>query len=256
MEQSPRKKIALIAGSSRGIGKAIAQVLLREGYRTLITGRESSCVQKAVDEFKPDFGVDVLGFAGDLTDESVIRAALEATAKAWGEQVNTLVINIGNGKYKTGWDLGEKDWQDSFSVNLWGPVRIAQAAIPLLARPSAITFIASIAGVERLPAPLPYSAAKAALINYAKNLSWAVADLSIRVNCIAPGNIMFPGGTWETHLREKGDQVRSYIQSEVASKRFGAPEEVAEAVAFLCSAKASFITGACLVVDGGQSRTI
>jgi 3-oxoacyl-[acyl-carrier protein] reductase len=67
---------------------------------------------------------------------------------------------------------------------------------------------------------------------------------------------MFPGGTWETHLREKGDQVRSYIQSEVASKRFGAPEEVAEAVAFLCSAKASFITGACLVVDGGQSRTI
>jgi 3-oxoacyl-[acyl-carrier protein] reductase len=209
-----------------------------------------------VDEFKPDFGVDVLGFAGDLTDESVIRAALEATAKAWGEQINTLVINIGNGKYKTGWDLGEKDWQDSFSVNLWGPVRIAQAAIPLLARPSAITFIASIAGVERLPAPLPYSAAKAALINYAKNLSWAVADLSIRVNCIAPGNIMFPGGTWETHLREKEDQVRSYIQSEVASKRFGAPEEVAEAVAFLCSAKASFITGACLVVDGGQSRTI
>jgi 3-oxoacyl-[acyl-carrier protein] reductase len=256
MQQDPEKKTALVAGSSRGIGKAIAHVLLRERYRTLITGRVSSSVQSAVNEFKSDFEGNVLGFAGDLTNETVIRAALETATSAWDGQIDALVINIGSGKGNIGWELGEKDWQDSFNVNFWGPVRIAQAAVPLLARPSTIIFIASIAGVERLPAPLPYSAAKAALINYAKNLSWAVADLSIRVNCIAPGNILFPGGTWETHLRERGDQVRGYIQSEVASKRFGIPEEVAEAVGFLCSAKASFITGACIVVDGGQSRTI
>jgi 3-oxoacyl-[acyl-carrier protein] reductase len=209
-----------------------------------------------VDEFKREFASDVLGFTGDLTNGIVIRAALDAAAKAWGNPIDTLVVNIGSGKGKTGWDLREQDWQDSFNVNFWGSVRIAQAAIPLLARPGTIVFIASIAGVERLPAPLPYSAAKAALVNYAKNLSWAVADLAIRVNCVAPGNILFPGGSWETHLRERGDQVRGYIQSEVASKRFGTPEEVAEAVGFLCSAKASFITGACMVVDGGQSRTI
>lgn len=256
MEQDPRKRTAVVAGSSRGIGKAIAHVLLRERFRTLVTGRDSSSVQRTVDDFKSDFEGDVLGFAGDLTNETVIRAALDAAATAWGEPIDSLVINIGSGKGKIGWDLGEKDWQDSFNVNFWGPVRIAQAAIPLLARPSTIIFIASIAGVERLPAPLSYCAAKAALINYAKNLSWAVADLSIRVNCVAPGNIIFPGGTWEAHLREKGDQVRRFIQSEVANKRFGTPEEVAETVGFLCSAKASFITGACIVVDGGQSRTI
>lgn len=256
MEQEPRKKTVLVAGSSRGIGRAIARVLLREGYRTLVTGRESSSVQRTVDDFKGDFETDVLGFAGDLTDEVVIRAALGAVTKAWGEQIDALVVNIGSGKGKAGWDLGAQDWDDSFKVNFWGPVRLAQAAIPLLARPSTIIFIASIAGVERLPAPLPYSSAKAALINYAKNLSWAVADRSIRVNCVAPGNILFPGGSWETHLREREDEVRGYIHSEVASKRFGTPEEVADAVAFLCSAKASFITGACLVVDGGQSRTI
>ena len=255
MEQDSRRKVAVVAGSSRGIGKAIAHVLLREQYRTLVTGRESLSVQKTVDDFKREFEADVLGFSGDLTGEIVIREALETAAKSWGEKLDVLVINIGNGKGKVGWDLSEKDWHDLFTVNFWGPVRIAQAAIPMLARPSAIVFIASIAGVERLPAPLPYSSAKAALINYAKNLSWVLADSSIRVNCIAPGNILFPGGSWGMHLRDKRDEVLSFIDSQVPLKRFGTPDEVAEAVGFLCSARASFITGACIVVDGGQTRS-
>ena len=255
MEPDSRRKVAVVAGSSRGIGKAIAHVLLREQYRTLVTGRESSSVQKTVEDFKRKFEGDVLGFSGDLTGAVAIREALETTAKSWGDKLDVLVINIGSGKGKAGWNLGEKDWLDLFTVNFWGPVRIAQAAIPMLARPSAIIFIASIAGVERLPAPLPYSAAKAALINYAKNLSLVLADLSIRVNCIAPGNILFPGGSWEMHLRDKRNEVLRFIDSEVPLKRFGTPDEVAEAVGFLCSTKASFITGACIVVDGGQTRS-
>ena len=254
MEKSG-KKIAFVAGSSRGIGRAIARVMLREDYRTLITGRESSSLQKTVEYFRSEFEGDVLGFEGDLTDEMVIRQALETLVNTWGGRLNALVINIGSGRGKNGWDLTDGDWQDSFAVNFWGPVRIAQAAIPILAPQGTIIFISSIAGVERLPAPLPYSAAKAALINYAKNLSWVVANLSIRVNCIAPGNILFPGSSWERRLRDERDQVLDYIQSEVASKRFGEPEEVAEMIGFLCSAKASFITGACIVIDGGQTRT-
>ena len=256
MEQDPGKKIAFIAGSSRGIGKAIAHVMLREDYRTLITGRESSSLQKTVDYFGSEFEGDVLGFEGDLTDDMVIHQALEKMANAWGGRLDALVINIGSGRGKNGWDLPEGDWQDSFAVNFWGPVRLAQAAIPMLAPQSTIIFVSSIAGVERLPAPLPYSAAKAALINYAKNLSWVVANRSIRVNSIAPGNILVPGGSWDRRLRDDRDQVVDYIKSEVATKRFGEPEEVAEMVGFLCSAKASFITGACIVVDGGQTRTI
>jgi 3-oxoacyl-[acyl-carrier protein] reductase len=251
-----RRKIAFVAGSSRGMGKEIARVLLREQYRTLITGRDASSLNGTLEEFKREFGTDVLSFEGDLTSAEAIRQAVETVRRTWGESLDCLVVNVGSGRGKVGWKLNEDDWQDSFETNFWGPVRIAQAAIPTLRSGGTIIFIASIAGLERLPAPLPYSAAKAALLNYAKNLSCVLADSSIRVNCIAPGNILVPGGSWDAHLHNRRDEVLQYIQSEVPSKRFGTPEEVAETVGFLSSAKASFITGACIVVDGGQSKTL
>jgi 3-oxoacyl-[acyl-carrier protein] reductase len=245
-----------VAGSSRGIGRAIAQSLLRRGCRTCITGRDAVSVAKTVDDFQREFGdADVISFHGDLTDNRDVGGAIGAVKSAWGS-LDLLVVNLGSGKAKPGWDLSETDWQQSFEINFWGPVRLAQAAIPVLSTPGSITFVASIAGRERLPAPLPYSAAKAALINYAKNLAWAVASRSIRVNSVAPGNILFPGGSWEAHLRARHDEVLAYVASEVATKRFGTPEEVGELVAFLCSPEASFITGSCFVVDGGQSRSL
>jgi 3-oxoacyl-[acyl-carrier protein] reductase len=250
------KRVAFVAGSSRGIGKAIAYVLLRENYRTLITGRDSSCLNATLEQLRGEFGHDVLSFGGDLTNHEAIEQSLNAIQNTWGRPLDALVVNIGSGRGKAGWNVTEDDWQSSFNINFWGPVRIAQAAIPFLVSGGTITFISSIAGVERTPAPLAYSCAKAALIRYAKNLSSVLADLSIRVNCIAPGNILFPGGSWDAHLHDRRDQVLEYIRSEVPSKRFGTPEEVAEVVGFLCSSKASFITGACVVVDGGQSRSI
>jgi 3-oxoacyl-[acyl-carrier protein] reductase len=116
-------------------------------------------------------------------------------------------------------------------------------------------FIASIVGVESVRAPLAYSAAKTALHAYAKNLARAVASQGVRVNVVAPGNVLFDGGSWAAKLAEDPERVRGYIGAEVPLGRFGNPEEIADLVAFLASSRAAFITGACVVADGGQTRT-
>lgn len=254
--QNTQRKVAFVAGSSRGIGKAIARALLRESYTTLITGRDPASVKMTVQELTTEFGADVLHFTGDLSKPTVVRDALDKLKSSCGPSLDVLVVNLGNGKGRLGWDLTDEDWAAAFDVNFWAAVRISHAAIPALSSGASITFVSSLAGVERVPAPMPYCAAKAALINYAKNLSWAVAERGIRVNCIAPGNILFPGSSWEKHLQNRREQVLEYVHSEVAMKRFGTPEEIADAVVFLTSPKASFMTGECLVVDGGQSRSL
>jgi 3-oxoacyl-[acyl-carrier protein] reductase len=122
------------------------------------------------------------------------------------------------------------------------------------ARRGSIVFISSIAGLESLGAPLPYGAAKAALEHYSKDLSRRVGMHGVRVNTVAPGNVLFPGGTWQQKLDADSAKVTSMIAAEVPLSRFGTPREIGAAVAFLASDRAAFITGACLVADGGQTR--
>ena len=151
-------------------------------------------------------------------------------------------------------------------MNFFSSVRLAQAAIPHLSgRPAAdpaspaspsILFISSIVAVEATPAPLPYSAAKAALNNYAKNLSRLLAPEGIRVNTICPGNIFFPGGSWERHLANRRESVETMLKTEVPQNRFGTPEEIASLAAYICSPSATFSTGATYIMDGGQTRRL
>jgi 3-oxoacyl-[acyl-carrier protein] reductase len=103
---------------------------------------------------------------------------------------------------------------------------------------------------------LPYSAAKAALVNYSKNLSRIIAADGIRVNCLAPGNVLFPGGSWEQHLKNRREEVERFIATNVPQKRFGTPEEIADFAVFLVSPLAGFATGGCYIMDGGQTRKI
>jgi 3-oxoacyl-[acyl-carrier protein] reductase len=251
-------KVVLVAGSSRGIGHASARAFLAEGCRTVITGRDTASLAQAQAAFESEFGPGlVLACEGDLRQTAVIKKVLSTIREHWG-QLDCLVANIGNGRAPAGWDLQESDWVRLFEENLWGNLRLTAEVLPAMtqSRQGSIVLIASIVGLESTSAPLPYSAAKAALINYEKNLARQLGPYNVRVNCVAPGNILFPGGSWEKHMSERRDEVLQFIKTEVPLQRFGRPEEIADLVVFLSSERAAFITGACVVADGGQTRSI
>ncbi len=257
MNLSLQNRVALIAGSSRGIGKAIAFAFLREGCRVCVTGRGEAALSGTLAELRSEFGDEyVISFCGDLTDSATVQQAVRTAHGHWN-RLDAVVANLGSGSGKTGWQLESEEWERLFRLNFWGSVKLAQASIPLLAEKQhgALLFIASITGVEATPAPLAYSAAKAALINYSKNLAGQVARLGVRVNCIAPGNVLFPGGTWERHIENNKSKVMEMIDSNVPLGRFGTPEEIAGIAVFLCSDAATFMTGACIRADGGQTRS-
>ncbi len=256
MELNLRGRVVLVAGSSSGIGKAIARAFLAEGCRTVITGRDEEKLSTTSAEFAGTFGAEnVLSRAGDLRQPADIRSCLEMVLARW-DALHCVVANIGSGRGKTGWALSAGDWKDMFETNLFGSAALAQECIPQMQEGGCIVFIASIAGREALAAPLPYSAAKGALINYVNNLARILGEKKIRVNAIAPGNILFPGGSWEKRLRDRPEETTEYVRREVPLRRFGQPEEVADMAVFLCSERAAFITGSCCVVDGGQARSI
>ena len=257
MDLGLKDRVAFVAGSSRGIGKGIARAFLREGCRTVITGRGAADLELAAAELKSSAPeAEILAVPGDMSDRDTVRAALKATVDRWGS-IDCVVANIGSGRSKPGWQLSRSDWDASFDLNLWPSVQLAAEALAVMtpAGKGSLVFIASITAVESTAAPMPYSAAKAALVNYAANLARVAARDNIRVNCVAPGNILFEGGSWERHLALRRGEVLDYIRAEVPQNRFGSVEEIADVAVFLSSDRAAFVTGACWTVDGGQTRS-
>ncbi|MFQ5889821.1 MAG: SDR family NAD(P)-dependent oxidoreductase [Gemmatimonadota bacterium] len=249
-------KVVLVGGSSRGIGRAIARSFLSEGASVVITARGREALEETRIALEEECGSGrVLAVAGNLADGEVIGRVLERTGDRWGE-VDCLVANVGSGAGRHDWELDEEEWQRSFEVNLSIARRMTDAVMPAMVRAGrgSVIFVSSIAGVECVDAPLPYATAKAALMAYARNLARRVGRKAIRVNCLAPGNILFPGGAWDRKQAEDPEAVRSYIEREVPLGRFGTPQEIADLVVFLASERASFVTGACVVADGGQTR--
>ncbi len=258
MDLNLTNQVAFVAGSSRGIGKAIAERFLLEGCRTVITGRTVEDIKRVHAEFTQRFGCDrLMALPGDLTDLSTIRHAVLQVQSKWGD-IDCAVANIGTGRGQSGWDISDSQWTEIFQMNLWSSVRlIPEILAPMVRRQcGSVVFISSITGMETTAAPLPYSAAKAALLNYAKNLARQVGPYHVRVNSVAPGNILFPGGSWDRRKTDNPQTVADYINAEVPLRRFGRPEEIADLVVFLSSDRASFITGSCVVADGGQTRSI
>ncbi len=252
-------KVAFVGGSSRGIGKAIARSFLAEGARVVVTGRGRDSLEKASGELTREFGVDaVLAVEGDLTKPGPIDAALNSTAERFGT-IDCLVANIGNAlTEERGWDIPEESWSADLASNFWSGVRLVQKVIPgmLRAGGGSIIFTNSIAGLESHPAAIPYNAAKAALANYAKNLAIRLGPNGIRVNSVAPGNVIFPGGYWQGEVESDAEAMRSMLHREVALRRFGRPEEIADLIVFISSDRCGFLTGSMIVDDGGQTRRI
>ncbi len=257
MDLALNGKIALVTGSSRGIGKAVAEGLLAEGASVIINGRGASNLERVRIELSRTSSPDhVTTFAGDLTDPSTVDA-MRADLTRRRRLPYIVVANIGSGRSEGGWNVHPDEWKRMFDLNFFGAMTLIRSMLPHLIRKrwGRVIVVGSIAGLEAIPAPPPYSAAKAALTMAAQSLSRLTASSGVTVNVIAPGNILAPGGTWERKLKANPTAVRRYIRADVPAGRLGTPEEVAAAVAFLASEQAAFINGHCLVVDGGQTRS-
>ncbi len=249
-------RVAFVAGSSRGIGLAVARGFLEEGSRVVLSGRGEEALEAAARELANEFGRSkVLAWRGDLAESAAAGAALDFVSERWGD-VDVLVANVGSGASVPGWKIGQVEWDRVFSQNLWGSVALAEATLSRMMERGrgSIVFIGSITGLESTGAPIAYSVAKGALVAYNKGLARRAATHGVRVNLVAPGNILFPGGNWERKLADDRAGVTTMIDREVPMRRFGTPAEVADAVVYLASDRASFVTGACMTVDGGQTR--
>jgi 3-oxoacyl-[acyl-carrier protein] reductase len=243
----------LISGSSRGIGRAVAEVLLREGARVGLTGRNENALTAARLDLTEKFDAEhVRAYSADMTKRESVESVVGSFCGDF-DGLDIIVANVGPASRPD----GANDWDDLLGSNLMAAVYLLEASMPHLeaTRGSAVV-ISSIAGLEALGAPVPYVAAKLALLGVVKELARKEAAKGVRINAIAPGNVLTTGGAWEAKLNKNRDAIMDYIRTEVPMKRFGTPAEIANAVAFLASPMSSFTTGACLLIDGGQTRRV
>lgn len=246
-------KIVLISGAARGIGLGIARGFLTEDSRVVLTDINAGLLAETEILLKAEFAENrTLAFVGDMTDESDINRILKATGDSFGP-VEVLIANIGFSSGRPGLESDSKDWLKFFEYNLFGAVKLTRAAHQQLRETKGrIIYIASIAGMEVLGAPVPYSAAKSALIATMRNFAKNLASEGIRVNSVSPGNVLFDDSIWDRKMKTDRESTVALIKRVCPMNRFATPTDIADAVLFLASARASFITGTNLVVDGGQ----
>ena len=244
-------KIALVTGSSRGIGCTIAKTLHREGCCLALNGRSDAALGNTALALGERCSIHV----ADVTRPEDCRKLIAAVMQRWG-RLDILVCNVGSGDSVPPGHENAAEWHRVLALNLLSATNMVEAARPYL-RPShgTIVCISSICGLQTLGAPVTYSGAKAALNAYVRGMARPLGGEGIRIVAVAPGNVFFQGGTWDKKLHNDRAAVTAMLDSQVALKRFGTPEEVGDIVAFLASPRAAFITGTIIVADGGQICT-
>ena len=240
------RRCALVTGASRGIGRAVAAALAREGWPVCVNYRERrDAAGRLVSELRAQ-GHAAMAFQADVADRGAVEAMVRAAAEELGP-VELLVNNAGVSRQGLFQDLDDAGWDRLLAVNLTGPRNAALAVLPhmLGEKRGCIVNISSMWGLRGASCETAYAAAKAGLIGLTRSLALELAPSGIRVNCVAPGCV-------ETDMvRRLGEETRAMLVEETPLGRLGTPEDIAEAVAFLASDRASFITGQVLTADGG-----
>ena len=247
MDLDVRDKRVVVAGGSRGIGRSIALAFAQGGARVSICARGAEALEAARAEIAAFGGVAHASMC-DLANEAAIARYIPEAAAALGG-IDILVNNATAGA--TGDD--EASWQESLAVDLLAVVRASRAALPFLAkgRDPTIINISSGSGLNPSVRTPAYGAAKGAVIHYTRTQAATLASKGIRVNCVAPGSIEFPGGGWEKRKSEDAALYNQVLAS-MPAKRLGRPEEVASVVLFLASPLANWVTAQVIGVNGGQ----
>jgi 3-oxoacyl-[acyl-carrier protein] reductase len=250
-------KIAVVTGSSRGLGLASARALVAEGCRVVLCARGEERLAEAAVEVeaaakRPHLVATVQ--ADVSTNDGVERVITKAVEEFGG--LDVLVNNVGRAGGASLLDTSDAEWQAAFDETLFPAIRASKLAVPHMRQRGggAIIMITSIYGREA-GGRMTYNAVKAAEISLVKSLAQQLAPLNIRVNSVAPGSILFPGGSWYKRQQADPDGIADMVKRELPFGRFGKPEEVGSVVAFLASSRASWVSGACLPVDGVQGRS-
>ena len=257
MDLTLNGKVAMITGGSRGLGRQCALALGREGCAVAICGRDGETVEKTVSELA-GLGVKANGSQADVTNPADAERFLQETTAALGAP-DILVNNVGGRRGSVLFDeTSMEQFLEGLEVNLVSAVRMTKLALPHMQAQGwgRVINISSIYGREH-GGSVDYMTGKAGMIAFSKHLALQLAQTGVLVNCVAPGSIDFPGSTWDRFQQNNTPEVvAEFIDRNLPMGKFGWPEPIGETVAFLASDRAGLITGACINVDGGQSKSL
>lgn len=250
MQLQLQGKSVLVTGSSKGIGRAIAEAFLAEGAEVAFNGRNADELERVV---AAQAGGKAIAVVGDVGQRDQARGVIERVLAAFGK-LDVLVCNVGSGRSVPPGSETHEEWLRVFELNLWSATNIVEAGRHALTTSGgAIVCISSVCGQELVPgAPLTYSVAKAALNAYVRGIARPLGKDGVRINAIAPGNILFEGSVWQRKLNEDAAAVGQMLARDVALAKLGTPKDVANLALWLASPVASFCTGSIFVADGGQ----
>ena len=241
----------VVVGGTNGIGLSISKNFLREGAIVHIIARNEN--KDLISELEKKYNSKIFFYKSDVTKIDTLKIISKKILQKTNNKLDILISNVGNGSVESDPLYSNKDWENSWNTNFTSALNVTRVFSNVITQnKGSMTFISSIAGMEFVGAPISYSTAKAALISFTKTLSHKLAPY-VRVNSVAPGNIFIDNGTWDLRQEENPDAVQKMLNEKVPLNRFGLPQEVTNLVLFLSSDKASFITGSCIVIDGGQT---
>ncbi|WP_413375089.1 SDR family NAD(P)-dependent oxidoreductase [Alkalihalobacillus sp. 1P02AB] len=241
-------KTVLVTGGSKGIGQAIALAYLAEGAKVAVVARNEA---DWMEEFKAEYFQFI---KADLANEQERKKVVETFEKKFGS-VDILINNVGGSNGSTIAETELSLFSEAINLNYFSAVHFSQLVLPKMKENGwgSIINISSIFGRES-GGKATYNAAKAAMISFTKSLADEAIKDGIRVNGVAPGSILHPSGNWKKRMEENPEKMKQFVKNEIPAGRFGTVEEIANVVLFLSSEKASWVVGATLNVDGGQSK--